>query len=228
MTESKDTIQIVDDGTPKKRQIVKSLIDPSVNAAISMKTFLGRTSNQAKAQLDITVLVDVLREQNEQLAINDLSMPESLLLSQAHTLDAIFFALLQCAHANMGEYLDATEKYMRLALKAQSQSQATLRTLGELKNPKQLAFIKQANMAQGHQQVNNGTQLGNHNEDKSYQSDASRARETENEQNELLEAQDGERLDVRAQTASERTNSGMATLEAVNGTKDSKRQEDSF
>jgi hypothetical protein len=35
-------------------------------------------------------------------------------------------------------------------------SPATIETLAELKNPRQVAFVNQANLAGGHQQVNNG------------------------------------------------------------------------
>ena len=44
---------------------------------------------------------------------------------------------------------------MRLALKAQNQCRATLQALVQLKQPSQTTFVKQANIAQGHQQVNN-------------------------------------------------------------------------
>ena len=55
---------------------------------------------------------------------------------------------------NTGEYLDATDRYMRLALKAQAQCRATVETLAEIKNPPTL-FARQANIAHGPQQVNN-------------------------------------------------------------------------
>ena len=47
------------------------------------------------------------------------------------------------------------ETYMRMALKAQSQCRATLKTLANIKNPP-VVFARQANIAQGPQQVNNG------------------------------------------------------------------------
>ena len=47
------------------------------------------------------------------------------------------------------------DTHMRLALKAQNQSRATLQALVQLKQPSNTQFIKQANIAQGHQQVNN-------------------------------------------------------------------------
>ena len=43
-----------------------------------------------------------------------------------------------------------------LGLKAQAQCRATLQTLAEIKNPQPVAFVKQANIANGPQQVNNG------------------------------------------------------------------------
>ncbi|WP_423456075.1 hypothetical protein [Ottowia sp. VDI28] len=49
----------------------------------------------------------------------------------------------------------ATQVYTQLALKAQSNSRATLEALIEVKRPKQISFVRQANLAQN-QQVNNG------------------------------------------------------------------------
>jgi len=53
--------------------------------------------------------------------------------------------------------LSAMETYLRLALKAQAQSRATLETLAAIKNPP-VVFARQANINHGgQQQVNNGT-----------------------------------------------------------------------
>lgn len=53
------------------------------------------------------------------------------------------------------------EAHMRLALKAQNQSRATLQALMQLKQLSQTTFVKQALIAQGHQQVNNLTKKHN-------------------------------------------------------------------
>lgn len=47
-----------------------------------------------------------------------------------------------------------------MALKAQAQCRATLETLAEIKNPQPTAFLRQANIAYGPQQVNNGVRAG--------------------------------------------------------------------
>ena len=51
--------------------------------------------------------------------------------------------------------MQAAETYVRLALKAQAQCRATLETLATIKNPP-VVYARQANIAAGRQQVNNG------------------------------------------------------------------------
>jgi hypothetical protein len=55
------------------------------------------------------------------------------------------------------EHLPQYETFMRLALKAQSQCRTTWEGIAEIKNPRSAAFVRQANIAAGHQQVNNGS-----------------------------------------------------------------------
>ena len=66
---------------------------------------------------------------------------------QAHTLDALFNESARRAGNNLGHYPDTVDKYMRLALMAQSQCRTTIETLAEIKNPRPVAFVKQANIA---------------------------------------------------------------------------------
>lgn len=78
-----------------------------------------------------------------------------MLAIQAHTLDTMFNELARRSWTNVdGGYIEAGERYMRLALKAQSQCCTTIETLSEMKNPKPVAFVRQANIANGPQQVN--------------------------------------------------------------------------
>ena len=86
----------------------------------------------------------------------DLKPVEGLLLAQGITLNAIFADMADRAAMNIGHHPEAVERYMRLALKAQAQSRATLEALAEVKNPMRFAYVRQANIANGPQQVNNG------------------------------------------------------------------------
>ena len=78
---------------------------------------------------------------------------EEMYISQAVALEAMFASLAR--RAKVQDKLLQYDTHMRLALKAQNQSRATLQALVQLKQPSNTQFIKQANIAQGHQQVNN-------------------------------------------------------------------------
>jgi len=52
-------------------------------------------------------------------------------------------------------YVPVAEPYLRLALKAQSQSRASIESLAQIKNPP-VVYARQAYLANGPQQVNNG------------------------------------------------------------------------
>ena len=141
-----------------------------------------------------------LRHQAQAVSAGGLSRSEAALMSQATTLKALFHSLPGWAlnHLKEGGNAAYFEMHMRLALKAQSQSRATIETLGEIKNPRQVAFVKQANIAGGNQQVNNGAQ--------------SVARENKIQQNRLLEEQDGKRMDFGAATASGNTHTDVVPV----------------
>ncbi|WP_312477614.1 hypothetical protein [Stutzerimonas nitrititolerans] len=149
---------------------------------------------------EINGMVAELKKQTAAVRADDLSRAESMLAAQAHTLDGLFAKL--ATNALTSPDLDRFERYMKLALKAQNQARATLQTLGELKAPKQIAFVQQANI--GNQvQVNNDSSISR-----------THARKNKKMPNELLEVQHGERLDTRATGAAGGIDPAVAALEA--------------
>ncbi|MGZ8243647.1 hypothetical protein [Methylomagnum sp.] len=130
----------------------QTTLRPSANAAAVIAEFGKPFGDQ-----DFSALMVQLMKSSEALKENDLSRCEAMLFTQAHALQSIFMNLARRSAMNLGEHMTATEVYMRLALRAQSQCVRTLEVLGTLKNPPNVAFVKQANIAHGHQQVNNGT-----------------------------------------------------------------------
>lgn len=97
--------------------------------------------------------MEVIEKTTQQIKSGDLSKIEEMYLSQAVSLEAIFARLAR--QAINAQYRGQFQTYMQLALKAQNQSRATLQALVQLKQPSQTTFVKQANIAQGHQQINN-------------------------------------------------------------------------
>jgi hypothetical protein len=186
---------------PKARTIARGALDPAVTASGSLARI-----NRHWPQVDINAFVAELQEQAGAASTGDLSRSEGMLVSQAATLDAVFHQMLGWAlnhsggeNANSGHF----EMCMRLALKAQSQSRATIETLAAVKNPP-VVYARQANFAAGHQQVNNG-------------GEPARVREIENPPTKLLEAQHGERLDTGATTPAIGANQTLETVGARNG-----------
>ena len=107
-------------------------------------------------ELSLTDCAEVLTATAKGLNDGDLSAAVTMLSSQAVALNAVFGELARRSALNMGEYIEASERYLRLALKAQGQCRATLETLAAIKNPP-VVFARQANIANGPQQINNST-----------------------------------------------------------------------
>lgn len=149
----------------KKAVSARTLAQPEVQAGVTIQRYNADL-------LDVNYLIDELKDQINDVRKGDLSRPEAMLVAQAHTLDALFGNLIRRSQNNSSSgYLDAAETYMRLALKAQGQAVRTIEALAELKNPRAVAFVQQANITTGPQQINNGTVA------------STRAGENENEQN---------------------------------------------
>lgn len=149
----KDTLKVRKDPAQRDEAQIAGVALGGVAAnALTARTFAAGTFGN----LDMTECVSVLRKRADSTHAGDLTHAEATLAAQAATLDAIFNELARRAALNMGQHLDATERYMRLALKAQGQCRATLETLATIKNPP-VVFAKQANIAHGPQQVNNGS-----------------------------------------------------------------------
>ncbi len=154
MSTSNDTTEIVlkEGHEPFSSLVARTLIDPSMQAAILAKDLI-RVEGDG---LEISRVREEIEAQCRAAARGDLTRAESMLVAQSHTLDVLFNMLVRCSARNLGKHLDATERYMRLALRAQSQARATVETLALLKNPTPTVFAKQANVTSGPQQVNNG------------------------------------------------------------------------
>lgn len=198
-------------GDNEAAALAQSYLRPTVHAASLVRDYNKHSDESGP---DINALVAELTVQTEVASGGDLRRAEAMLLAQAHSLDAIFGNLARRAAANAGKYMGAFETYLRLGLKAQSQCRATLETLAVIKNPPNVAFVQQANIAHGPQQVNNGPAPAG---------DLSRAGESENQQSKLLEAQHGERLDTGKTGTASAANPLLETVEAIHWTKNSGR-----
>lgn len=108
----------------------------------------------------------------------DHSELEEVLVSQIEVLNSMFCRFASDAAAYMGKDSEVVETYLRIAMKAQAQTRASIETLVLMKNPTTV-IARQANIASGPQQVNNTVP------------NRSRAKKSRKAQNELKEAGHG-------------------------------------
>ena len=171
-------------------QMLAALSTRSALTATTYKAFSG-----AGDTVQVTDLMGELRKAGDEVADGNMSRVEKMLAQQALTLDAIFNNMALRSHTQTT--FKGIEVLMRLALKAQAQARSTAEALALLKNP--MPYIKQANIAHGHQQINNAQQ-------------ATGAGSSQSEPNKLLEAQHGNTLDIGAQAAAVRANQKLETV----------------
>lgn len=191
-------------GKSEHRKLAEIKLSPNVLNTLTTEAF----TKSALGEIDFTEAVSVMKEKTEKIVAGDLSELESTLAAQVISLNAIFTTLAR--RATTSEYLNQVEANLRLALKAQAQCARTAEILATMKNPP-IVFAKQANIAQGHQQINNGNQSATH------------AGKTENLSNELLSEDNNAPLDTRGAIETSGINQELAAVETVNGSQNTRR-----
>lgn len=130
---------------------------------------------------------------------------EAMLLNQAAALQAMFIDL--ASRAKLQNNREWIQTMTGLALRAQTNCTQTLKALGELRSPRQAVFARQANIAHGHQQVNNNSQQAVSSENtRTGTQDGAIA------QNQLLEQDHGKWLDTGVASTSGRIDSHMEAV----------------
>ncbi len=187
--------------------------DPAVLGAVVVNTYNRINKGNGQAP-DLKETMQAIMADIAKVNRGDLSDIEAMLTGQAVMLQGMFaeMALRAAEQTQLKHY----QAFFNMAMKAQAQSRSTIQALVELKYPRQVVITKQANISNGHQQVNNGEFQDQ------YACVRGRAREIPIASNELLEAGNdttGERLDTRAAQGAIREDPAMATVAAQHGRK---------
>ena len=197
---AKKVAPVADKPKPKTLEAHEIVLSTVMQNAVGVQSW-GKFAGEA----NLKELVQDLDKRIDKITAGDMSPVEAMLFGQAKVLETMFTALARRASTNTG--LKEYQMNLTLALKAQAQCRSTLEALAEIKNPRPVQFVKQANMTTGPQQVNNayaGTP--------SHSGIQSGAGNIQSEQNKLLEADHGNYMDTRAQGAASRVNQ---TVDAV-------------
>jgi len=137
--------------TGEKLTTAAIVTTPQVLAAAGIGSWSKAASGE---DAELQAVYELLALQTEQVRRGDMKGAEAMLYGQAATLQAVFTALVR--RAARADQIPQFQAAMSMALKAQAQCRATIEALAEIKNPRPVAFVKQANIANGPQQVNNG------------------------------------------------------------------------
>ncbi len=195
----------------------RNLLPHEVLTSTNLQNAVGVLSwGKFAGDADLGELVKDLREEVKKVVQDGNMQPaETMLYGQAMTLQTIFTNLARRAANNDG--LKQFQVNLSLALKAQAQCRSTLEALALIKSP--MPYIRQANIANGHQQVNNGTTqaAGTHQNLHSAQT-RTRAGENNFAPNKLLEADHGQPgigMDTRATETAARSDPAVEAVGAV-------------
>jgi hypothetical protein len=134
----------------KEDALSEFMLSPSIMGASVIDAY---KKNVQGDKLDFEMALSALNQSSEQVHHGDMKKIESMLMCQASALEVMFSFLARKAVCQ--EYFNQYQANIQLALKTQNQCRNTLQALIQLKQPNQTAFIKQANIANGNQQVNN-------------------------------------------------------------------------
>lgn len=172
----------------------------SPELAASRVISAGDSKTNIGEQIDIPSLLSHLEELGHTVNRGDMSNAEAMLINQATALQSLFACLTEKA---MGaQYLSGFEGFMRMALRAQSQSRATLETLSAIKNPP-VIITKQLNQNIGPQQINNAV------------ASETLTRENKNQQTQLSEQSDELCPNSRTSSVTRSANQALETLGKV-------------
>lgn len=203
--------------------MTKDMTGKNVIARLSA---IGLASSQTAAAYSPTVngervgfedMVGEVSKASINVADNKLGRIETMLVSQMVALDVMFNNLAMRAYK--AEYMDRMETYTKLALRCQAQARCAAEAIAMMKNPQ--PYIRQTNIAQGHQQVNNTyASASSHT---STVDESSAAGKSEIMQSKLLEA-DNERMDTRTQSQTVGVDQVMEAVGTQHRRKDIRRK----
>ncbi len=190
--------------------VAEVLVEGTATSAMTVAAYAKGTHGE----VDLTEVFRALQADGRAVKAGDLAGVEAVLAAQVVALNVIFGELARRAALHMDEHLDAMDRNLRLAMKAQSQCRATAETLAIIKQGPAV-YARQANIAHGPQQVNN-----------SVQRPAAGPRpggKTESVNPELLRANDGERLDIGATGKASGNNPALEAVGAKHRAEDAGR-----
>ena len=103
-------------------------LDPAAHGMAALRLY----NKGSFGAIDTTETYLVMQEHVKAAKGGDITHYRAMLAMQADALNSIFTELARRAACNMGEYINASQIYLRLGLKAQAQCRSTIKALDRL------------------------------------------------------------------------------------------------
>ena len=128
----------------------RKLLQPHVRHSLSASSFAGKVLGSEVEAPELMDYMPHVHATTTGAAAGDVAFAHEVLAAQILTLDTMFTEFARRAAMNMGEYLDAAERYARLGMKAQSNCRATVEALARLHQPREQT-VKHVHVNEGGQ-----------------------------------------------------------------------------
>lgn len=132
--------------------MARRFLQPSLKNAAAASGFIGKMFGDGDERPGLHDYATHVQAVAKAAESGDIGMASQMLAAQAVALDAMFAELARRTAMNMGDYLNASERYGRLALKAQSNCRATLEALVKLHQPREQT-VRHVHVNEGGQAV---------------------------------------------------------------------------
>lgn len=139
-------------GEPNGQALARGFLEPHMRHALVAANFIEKGVSQGAETPCLMDYVEHIQRTAAQAEAGNIALASRLLVSQALTLDAMFTELARRSALNMGEHMHAAETYARLAMKAQSNSRATLEALAKVHQPREQT-VRHVHVNEGGQAV---------------------------------------------------------------------------
>ena len=133
-------------------QTAKAILGPSFRHGLTASQIHKSQFGSMDGAPGMGDYADAIRATADAAGKGDLAFASRMLAAQAMTLDSIFSEMARRMACNMGDYINATDTYARIALKAQAGSRATLEALAKLHQPREQT-VRHVHVNEGGQAV---------------------------------------------------------------------------
>ena len=141
-----------EDASARKQVLARCAVLPEMRHAGVGRQFSNPPLGIEDGETEWKDTLDAYMEEGGAATAGKLNTVSRTLMAQALTLDSIFTNMANRAAINASQYPEACERYLRMALKAQANSRATMEALARMHQPREQT-VKHVTVHEGGQAV---------------------------------------------------------------------------